>query len=241
MTRLIAVMTASLVAFAACAAQPQPPYEYGEVTPPEPLTAHPDSSDWTPLFADDLAGAVNPGGVWKFDEDGVLTTLEEGDLFAAPAYDDFILDLEFMTGEGSNSGVIVYANDIGNWIPHSVEIQVHDSHDRRDNPERSIHECGSIYGHVAPRVQTVNAPGEWNRMTIRCVGPFIDVVMNGEHVATMDMREWTSATVNPDGSEIPEWLSRPKASLEPRGHIGFQGLHGDEPVMYRNLRVRELE
>jgi len=241
MTRMLTLMTAGLVGIAACASQPETPYDHGEVTPPEPLTAHPDSSDWAALFADDLSGTINRSGGWRFDEDGVLTTYEEGDLFTEAVYDDFILDLEFKTGEEANSGVIVYASTTHLWIPNSIEIQVHDSYDRRDNPDRSIHECGSIYGHVPPRVQNVNAPGEWNRMTIRCVGPFVDVVMNGEHVATMDMRAWTSATVNPDGSEIPEWLSRPKAALEPRGHIGLQGLHGDNPVYYRNLRVLELE
>lgn len=241
MIRLTALTIAGLVTATACASQPETPYDHGEVTPPAPLTGHPDSSGWALLFAEDLSGTVNPGGVWQFDEEGVLTTYEEGDLFTEAIYDDFIVDLEFKNGEDSNSGVIIHANSIANWIPSSIEIQVHDSHGRRDEPERSIHECGSVYGHVPPRAQTVNAPGEWNRMTIRCVGPFVDVVMNGEHVATMDMREWTSATVNPDGSEIPEWLSRPKAALEPRGHIGLQGLHGDNPVYYRNLRINELE
>jgi len=52
----------------------------------------------------------------------------------------------------------------------------------------------------------VKKPGEWNRMTIACKGPRISIVLNGELVTDIDMKKWTSATKNPDGSDIPAWL-----------------------------------
>lgn len=240
MYKWISMMTAGLVAVSACAQTPETPYDHGEVTPPAPFTEHPDSTGWETLFGENLSAAINPGGAWTVDEEGVLVTLESVDLFTTEDFDDFIIDLEFKNGEGSNSGVIVYTNDHTNWIPNAIEIQVHDSYTSDPDHVPTIHECGSIYGHVPPSEQRVRPAGEWNRMSIRCVGPFLDVVLNGAHVAHMDMREWTSAKVNPDGSEIPEWLSRPKAALEPRGRIGLQGLHGDEPPLFRNLRVSRL-
>jgi len=81
-------------------------------------------------------------------------------------------------------------------------------------------------------------PGEWNRFTITCAGKRITVVLNGETVTDMDMSLWTSAKTNPDGSEIPAWLSRPKAELATIGRIGFQGKHAGAPIYFRNIRIR---
>ena len=42
------------------------------------------------------------------------------------------------------------------------------------------------------------------------------------------VRKWTSAKTNPDGSDIPRWLSRPVAELPTHGRIGLQGKHAGE-------------
>ena len=52
------------------------------------------------------------------------------------------------------------------------------------------------------------------------------------------MSKWTSAKTNPNGSKIPGWLSKPKASLPTKGHIGFLG-HGAR-VEFRNIRIKDL-
>jgi hypothetical protein len=57
----------------------------------------------------------------------------------------------------------------------------------------------------------------------------------------MDMKKWTSAKTNPDGSEIPERLSKPLGELKTKGHIGLQGKHGGVPIYFRNVKIRELE
>ena len=93
-----------------------------ELTPPK---THPDSKDWDRLLAEDLSDAQFPPGVWSYT-DGVLTATEDQCVWTKRAFDDFILDLEFKTAEGTNSGVIVYASDSENWIPNSVEIQIAD-------------------------------------------------------------------------------------------------------------------
>jgi len=77
-------------------------------------------------------------------------------------------------------------------------------------------------------------------MTIVCDGQQISVTLNGELVAEMDMAKWTSAKKNPDGSDIPAWLSKPAAELPTKGHIGLQGKHAGAPIYFRNVRVKPL-
>ena len=208
--------------------------------PKEPAAppAHPDVSDWQTLFAADLSNAEFPAGVWTV-ADGVLTASEDQAIWTARDYENFTLDLEFLTAPGTNSGVIVYASDIANWIPNSVEIQIADDFAEEWAKEPATWHCGAIFGHLAPTKSIVKKPGEWNRYTITCIGKRITVVLNGEHVTEMDMSLWTSAKTNPDGSEIPAWLSRPFAELATKGRIGLQGKHAGAPIFFRNIKIKE--
>jgi hypothetical protein len=194
---------------------------------------------WTDLFAADLSNAVFPAGVWTV-ADGVITASEDQALWTNRDYENFVLDLEFMTAPGTNSGVIVYCTDVANWIPNSVEIQIADDFAEIWAKEPGTWHCGAIFGHLAPTKSLVKKPGEWNRYAITCVGKRITVELNGEKVTDMDMSLWTSAKTNPDGSEIPSWLSRPFAELATKGRIGFQGKHAGAPIYFRNIRIKEL-
>jgi len=200
---------------------------------------HPDSGDWAPLFAEDLSNATGPDGVWTVD-DGVLTASADRVLWTNDSYDNFVLDLEFKTGPNANSGVIVYCSNPGNWIPNSVEVQILDDAGDRWTDVPDNQRSGSIFGHVGPTQRVSRPAGEWNRMTLTCVGPQIDVVLNGTHVTTIDMTQYTSAQTNPDGTPIPNWLSTPAAELATQGQIGLQGKHGGAQIWFRNIRVREL-
>ena len=206
----------------------------------EEKSLHPDVSDWQPLFKPDLSNADKPDGVWTF-EDGVLTASEDKCIWTKRDYDNFVLDLEFKTAEGTNSGVIVYCSDPGNWIPNAVEIQIADDFAEKWANSPKTWQCGAIFGHKAATESVVKKPGNWNRFTIKCVDKQIDVILNGKHINSMDMSKWTSAKTNPDGSEIPAWLSKPKAELPTKGRIGFQGKHAGAPIWFRNIKVKELE
>jgi hypothetical protein len=206
---------------------------------PDGSFRHPDSSDWTPLLADDLSNAIYPEGVWEV-ADGVLTAHEDRNLWTQATYDNFVLELEFKNDVGTNSGVFVYASDRDNFIPNSVEVQILDDFAERWAKVPKSWQCGAIFGRLPASQRVVRKPGQWNRMSIRCVGPRIDVALNGHHIVSMDMRAWTEAGRNPDGTESPPWLSRPLADLPTRGHIGFQGKHGDAPIWFRNIRIQEL-
>ena len=195
--------------------------------------------EWEPLFGDDLSKLSYKEGSWEIKH-GMLSAHEDQVLWALGDYEDFELSFEFMNEKGTNSGIIVYCTDKDNWIPNSVEIQIADDHSEKWGGARADWQCGAIFGRLAAKKSMVRKPGEWNRFTITCEGPFIDVVLNGEHVTAMDMRKWTSATKNPDGSDKPGWLNKPLSKHPTRGKIGLQGKHAGAPIWFRNIRIKGL-
>lgn len=202
--------------------------------------AHPDSSDWPSLFNEDLSNADYPEGIWAV-QDGVLTASEDQAIWTKKEYDNYVLDLMFKTAEGTNSGVIVYCSDKENWIPNSIEIQIADDHSPDWSTRPKTWQCAAFFGHKGARESVVKKPGEWNRMTVTCEDNIITVVLNGVDVNTMDMTQWKSAETNPDGSEIPDWLSKPKAELPTKGYIGFQGKHAGAPIYFKNIKIKVLD
>ena len=205
-----------------------------------PPVNHPDVSQWPDLFDDNLSNAVFPEGIWTYEE-GILTASKDQNIWSKKDFDNFIIDLEFKTAAGTNSGVIVYCSNIDNWIPNSVEVQIADDFAEQWAKSPGTWQCGAIFGHLAAKKSAVKKPGEWNRYTITCIDKKISVLLNGETVTEMDMDLWTSAKTNPDGSEIPSWLSTPFAELPTRGRIGFQGKHAGAPIYFRNIKVKELD
>ncbi len=202
--------------------------------------AHPNSAKWESLFKEDLSNATFPKGIWTC-ENGVFTASEDQAIWSAKEYRSFILDLEFKTANGTNSGVIVYCTNKENWIPNSVEIQIADDFAKQWAESPKTWQCGAIFGHLAPTKSLVKKPGEWNRYTITCKGKMITVALNGEIVNKMNMDLWTNAKTNPDGSEIPSWLSTPFNKLATHGFIGLQGKHAGAPIYFRNVKIKELK
>ncbi|MCK9355461.1 MAG: DUF1080 domain-containing protein [Gallionella sp.] len=195
---------------------------------------------WQPLFGTDLRQAIYDKKCWKI-EDGVLTASEDKAIWTIGQYENFVLDLEFKTEDGTNSGVIVYCTDQEKWIPNSVEIQIADDYCEKWGNARKDFQCGAIFGHLpANHQKVVKKPGEWNHYRIICKGEMIEVKLNGEKITTMDMRQWTSGATNPDGSSIPSWLPNPLAELPTKGFIGLQGKHANATVWFRNIRIKTL-
>ena len=206
-----------------------------------PPKKHPNTSgsEWVPLFKEDLSNAIKPEGVWSF-EDGVLTATEDQNIWSEKEYTDFIIDLEFKTAPGTNSGVVVHASDIDNWIPNSVEIQIADDYSEQWANAAPTWQCAAIFGRKAASKSAVKKPGKWNKYTITCKGKMIWVLLNGEMVNEINMDDWTSVDTNPDGSEIPSWLNIPLAELPLKGHVGLQGKHAGAPIYFRNIKIKSL-
>ena len=201
---------------------------------------NPSGPGWKSLFGSDLSEAAYPKGIWSVEE-GILTATADKAIWTAVPYDDFVLDLFFKTADGTNSGVVVHASDTTNWIPNSVEIQIADDYAKKWADSPTNWQCGAFFGHQSPSKQhVVKKPDEWNRYTITCQGKMIYVVLNNELVNTIDLAKFTSAKTNPDGSEVPAWLSKPPAELPLRGYIGLQGKHAGAPIYFRNLKIKAL-
>jgi hypothetical protein len=203
---------------------------------------HPDTTGWETLFADPaLADAICPPNVWKV-EDGVLTASEDKGIWSKKQYENFILDLEFKTAPGTNSGVFFYCTDTEKWVANCLEVQIADDFAEKWANSPKTWQCGAIFGRLAAKKSMVKKPGEWNHMTITCKGPMITVALNGEVVTEMDMRKWTSTTKNPDGSEFPKWLGeKPLCEFPTKGHVGLQGKHAGAPIYFRNVKIKTLD
>jgi hypothetical protein len=202
---------------------------------------HPDSKDWKPLFNKALDNAVFDKGVWYYDDNGNLTATEDRLLWSTGDYENFVVDLEYTFGAGANSGVFIYCSDIKDSTPNSLEIQILDDNHEGNKNINPTWKNGGMFGNLAPKVNNVKAPGEWNKMTITAKGKSVHVIVNGEVTVDADLSKWTSAKTNPDGSEIPPWLSKPKAELATKGRIGLQGKHGGAPIYFRYIRVKQAE
>ena len=223
-----AIIIATLAGISALAsAQPQP----------QPKA---DGPGWSPLIATDFSNTESAAGVWSV-ANGELTANADECIWSKAEYQNFLLDLEFKNAAGTNSGVLIYCTDTPNWIPHSVEVQILDQTAEKWAKTDPTWHSGGIFGHLAPAKAMTKKPGEWNHMTIEAKGKSIKVWLNGELTADMDMALWTSATKNPNGTDIPSWLSTPCAELPTKGRIGLQGKHGDATVWFRNVQIKSLE
>ena len=98
-------------------------------------------------------------------------------------------------------------------------------------------DCGAIFDCLAPSMNAVKPPGEWNHYRITCKENLITVVLNGHTIICMDLNLWTEAHKNPDGT--PNKFNTAYKDMPRSGSIGLQ-YHG-HPVWYRNARILVLQ
>ena len=210
----------------------------------QPACIHPDTSakGWRNLLGDgplEQVADFKPG-TWQRDgKDGITSTVDSA-LWFKGTYENFVLDFEYKLDPEANSGVIIYCSDLKNWIPNSIEVQLLDDYaDKWKNDPPRLRNAG-LYGHCGPEKSVGKPAGEWNHMTITAQGKKVKVVCNEVVTVDEDISRYTSAKVNPDGTPIQPWLSKPLATLPTKGGIGFQGKHGGARPYFRNIRIRGL-
>ena len=202
---------------------------------------HPRSYAWRNPLSGKLEDAADfEKGMWKSSR-GVITADKDSALWLKGDFKDFVFDFEYRLDPGANSGVVIYASDVNDWIPNSVEVQLLDDHADKWKNDPPRLKNGSLYGHIGPERTSVKPAGKWNRMTIWARGDRVKVMVNGHITVDDDLSRYTSAKTNPDGTPIQPWLSKPLAELPKHGAIGFQGRHGGARPYFRNLRIRALE
>jgi hypothetical protein len=197
-------------------------------------------SNWVSLLDENsLAGWTTgyPEHGWSV-ENGVLKCVpgHKHHLYTEDTYENFVLSLDFCIEAGMNSGVFLRCSDVNDIVNTGIEIQVYDTYAWT---ELNKHACGAIYDLVAPRVNAVKAPGEWNTLVITCDGPLISVVLNDQAIAEMNCDLWVEPGKNPDGSDnkfLYAWRDMPR-----RGHILLQDYGSNKGLMwYRNIKIKTL-
>lgn len=189
---------------------------------------------WVVRAWDDVSKPAEGDPQWRIEK-GILTGGEPRGswLLSEREYGDFILEYEFLLGERGNSGCALRAPFAGDPAFDGLELQMADL---RYNPEAKPDELtGSLYRAVAPLKQ-VYRPGEWNKYEIACLGPEVKVVLNGELILDLDLRQQSLRPKRHDGSEASSLADRPR-----RGRLGFQELSRDgSHVQIRNARIKAL-
>ena len=143
--------------------------------------------------------------------------------YARREFADFTLRAEFQLPERSNSGIgirtcpfdaVAGAGTRPSF--HAYEIQfLNDSH-QPPSPKSS----GSLYRYVAPTVNAIKPPGEWNLIEVTCRGPRIRIRLNGQEIQDFDQ------------TTLPETRDKPL-----RGYICLQ--NHCSPVRFKHLRIRD--
>jgi len=192
-----------------------------------------------PLFnGKDLNGWVAEG-VKEFTADGTtepVWIVKDGEIhcrgkgfgflrYERESFDDFVFHVEFRMAPKCNSGLgfrtrAFDPKDSRGTRPsfYSYEIQLTDDGDKPPN----VHSSGSLYRYVAPKVSAMKPAGEWNTIEITCVGPKIQVNLNGQLIQDVDQ------------TTIEALKTKPL-----KGNVCLQN-HGGT-IQFRNVRLREIK
>ncbi len=152
-----------------------------------------------------------------------------GNLLSEKEYTDFILRFEFKLEEGSNNGLAIRSPlSNADMAYQGMELQIIDNNAARYKDILPWQKHGSLY-HVFPaKTGHLKATGEWNEQEVTVHGRQVKVVLNGH----------TILDVNLDSVKDPDILAKHPGLQRKSGHLGFLG--HDEPIEFRNIRIKEL-
>jgi hypothetical protein len=199
--------------------------------PSPPATQPPAEAGFVSLFnGRDLAGWT--GAVDGYEvRDGAIVcrTGAGGTLYTRGIYRNFVVRLEFRLPPAGNNGLAIrYPGSGDPAYAGMTELQVLDDGDPKyaSIDPRQAH--GSAYGMVAATRGHLKPAGQWNEQEVTVQGSRIKVVLNGATILDTDLAAVTTfmADTPHPGKDRTE------------GHFGFAG-HND-PVAFRNIRIREL-
>ena len=190
-------------------------------------------SGFTPLLnGRDFKGWTGPLDNYEVVDGAVKCKAGKGGtIYTEKEYGDFVVRLEYKLPPGGNNGLAIRYPGKGDTAYEGMcELQVlDDNYEKVTNSKidpRQAH--GSAYGMAAAARGFQRPPGEWNYEEVTVKGSKIRVELNGFVVLDTDL------------SQVKEYLANsPHPGKDRvRGHFGFAG-HND-PVMFRNVRLREL-
>lgn len=192
---------------------------------------------WSVRAWDDVKNPGPAGAVWKV-LDGVLHGSEPRGtwLVSDREYGDFALKFEFKLGERGNSGCGLRFPGHGDPAFDGLELQMVDP--RYYPPEMKVPASeltGSLYRAAAGKPELLKQT-EWNSYEVTLKGSKVKVILNGEIVQDVDLKNFSSTIKRHNGEDAVPLKDRPL-----KGHIGFQELsRGGAHVEIRNARIKEL-
>ena len=152
-----------------------------------------------------------------------------GNLFTTGRYRNFVVRLEFKLPPAGNNGLAIrYPGSGDSAYVGMTELQVLDDGDPKYAALDPRQAHGSAYGMVAAKRGALKPVGEWNEQEVTVNGSTIKVVLNGTVILDTDL-----STVTTFMADSPH-----PGKDRTEGHFGFAG-HND-PVAFRNIRIREL-
>jgi len=172
---------------------------------------------WIELFnGEDLTGwrMRHPDKEHKWvAHDRILENSDRGvDIITEQEFGDFELHIEYLVPKSSNSGI---------YLRGQYEIQILDSL----GEDLSLSSNGALYGQKAPDVEASKPAGEWQTVDVTLKGMTLNVKLSDQKIHDNVMIK------GPTGGQLFD-------GNPPKGPLMLQGDHG--PVMFRNIRIREL-
>jgi hypothetical protein len=132
-------------------------------------------------------------------------------------YKDFQAEFDYKLDKGGNSGFYFHVGDRKSPVARGIEVQISDS---AGDDNLTDHTSGGVIPGVPPSKNAAKPAGEWNHFSISCKSDKLSVVLNGQ-------------TVNEVGLKQKQLQDRPET-----GWVGFQD-HG-LPLRLRNVRIRPI-
>lgn len=188
-----------------------------------------------------------PGDVWVVEDSclKLLPNTSDGkDLISLKQYSDFELRFEWKISERGNSGVkyLVHENHssleeggtkkraVGNAV--GFEFQLYDDWNV-EVMDRNV-SSGALYDLIAPAMNAVKRPGEFNTGRIIVKGAHVEHWINGVRILQfeLDSEFLRDRIANSKFKKIPDF------GKKSAGHISLQN-HGDE-IWFRKIRIQTL-
>lgn len=180
----------------------------------------------------DLSGWIGAVDSYVVADGAIQCTAGHGgNLLTKDTYDNFVARLEFKLPPGGNNGLAIRAGSAdGEMAYEAAEIQVLDDTSERYKDLHEYQFNGSLYG-LAPATRGYLRPiGEWNYEEVVVNGDHVTVRLNGYEILSADLAKLREKPA--DGRKHP-------GAARTSGHFGFCG--HNEPVAFRNIRIKRLE
>lgn len=189
------------------------------------------ADDWQePLAGGDLKKHWTTTGNWKLDKEGVVAlepregekgwTRYDAYLWLNGEYKDFEIDFEYKVQKGGNSGFYFHVGDVKKPVETGIEVQIYDSGSKGADAKLTDHDSGGVIPGIPPTKNTAKPAGDWNRFQITVKGDTLTIMLNGEKVNEVDLKN-------------DKLKNRPAT-----GAIGFQD-HG-LPLALRKIKIKKL-